>query len=68
MEQALLEEVVLEREAVWAEVVAEAECEAPDLVQGQLVSVCVPLVELLLRIRLDCRAIKYSALNVAPQW
>jgi hypothetical protein len=58
MEQALLEEEAQEQEAAWAEVVAEVEWEARDLEQDQLVSVCVPLVELLLRIKLDCHAIK----------
>lgn len=48
MERALLEEVVLEQEEVWEEVVvAEAGWEVPDLVLVPAVSVYVPHVELL---------------------
>ncbi len=58
MEQALLEEVVLEQEEAQEEVVAEAEWEAPDLVQDQLVSVYVLPVQLLFLIKWGCPAIK----------
>jgi hypothetical protein len=54
MEQALLEEVVLEQ----GEVVAEAEWEAPVLVQDQLVSVYVLPVQLLFLIKWGFPAIK----------
>ena len=70
MEQALLEGVAPEQEEVWEweEEVAEAGWKEPDLVQDPEEIVCVPLVELVLLIRLDCRAIKLSVLNAAPQW
>ena len=64
MEQALLEEVVLELE----EEVAGEEWAGLKLEQGPEEIVYVPPVEPVLLIRLDCRAIKLSVLNVAHQW
>lgn len=58
MEQALLEEVVLEQEEARKEAVAEAEWEVPDPVQDQLVSVYVLPVRLLFLIRWDCPVIR----------
>ncbi len=51
MEQALLEEVDLEPEEVWEEVVAEAGWEVPDLALVPAVSVYVHPVELLYLIK-----------------
>ena len=68
MEQALPEEVVLEQEEAWEEVVAEEEWEEAKQAQGPEDSVYVLPVELLPLIRQDCPAIKSSVLNAALQW
>ncbi|UCF71928.1 MAG: hypothetical protein JSW35_06910 [Deltaproteobacteria bacterium] len=68
MEQALLVEAVLEREAVWEEGVVVEGWGVPELVLAQQGSVYAPRVELPLLIRQGYPAIKWNAQTAVPQW